>query len=375
MRHRLLDSAARPGQAHHRLAALHQPGTEPPYLADPDPHTDPDPDADTETVPVVDRPPWADPDAPPEPDAPPLPPEPYPPDTSDPSARYRIFEDVPAHPDLDQPTISLAHQGLRRAATRWVEHWVPSGLRGGRLGPGRTGAVALIVVAVLAALAVAIVAWWQRPVAESAPQLPAAGSVAQQVSAHFPTTGRSGKRGKGGNTTDPSPPAAPDATIVVSVIGKVNHPGLVSLPNGSRVADALRAAGDPLPGTDLVGLNLARRLDDGEQLDIGTPSAVDSPPADSGSGTDIGPAPAASGRSSRSAKSGKRRSAGHAGKVNINRAGADDLLGLPGVGPVTAQRIVDWRTQHGRFTSVDQLRTVGGIGQAKFDRLRDSVTL
>ncbi|WP_026423092.1 ComEA family DNA-binding protein [Actinokineospora inagensis] len=134
-------------------------------------------------------------------------------------------------------------------------------------------------------------------------------------------------------------------TIVVDVVGKVANPGLRSLPDGSRVDDALRASGGALPGADLTPLNLARKLVDGEQIHVGVPA----PPADDPPGPP--------------------------GKVNLNTATLARLDTLPGVGAVTAQRILDWRGQHGRFSRVEQLRDVDGIGQARFEHLRDLVTV
>jgi competence protein ComEA len=138
--------------------------------------------------------------------------------------------------------------------------------------------------------------------------------------------------------------------VVVSVVGRVARPGLIRLPDGTRVADALAAVGGALPGTDLMGVNLARRLSDGEQLLVG----VAPPPGQ----------PAASGASGTS---------GGSGPIDLNAATLEQLDGLPGVGTVTAQRIVDWRVAHGRFTSVDQLREVSGIGQARFGQLKKLV--
>ena len=137
----------------------------------------------------------------------------------------------------------------------------------------------------------------------------------------------------------------------MDVVGRVRHPGLVRLPAGSRVDDAVRAAGGAVPGTDLSGLNLARVLVDGEQIAVGISPRV--PPA-SGAG---GP------------------SSGGTGLINLNSATAEQLDVLPGIGPVLAQRILDWRTQHGRFTSVDQLRQVSGIGAAKYADIRALVTV
>lgn len=322
-------------------------------------------------------------------------------DGPDPPITYRVTPEPATDTDLDpEPATppprtasaaserartdaaSLAGQHIRSAAGRLVEHWVPDGLRGSRVSPGRSGAMALAVVAALAAVAAAIGAWWQRPAAEAVPELPVASGVAHQAPGVPAVAARSGHRSGGRAASSALDPAAPPTsqpaggTIVVSMIGRVNHPGLVSIPDGSRVADAMHAAGDAVPGTDLHGLNLARRLDDGEQLDVGAPAPADGGSAVSGGSGDGGSG--ASGGAGGSTRSGKRsgsRAAGSGAKVNINRATADQLLDLSGVGQVTAQRIVDWRTRHGRFTSIDQLREVGGIGPAKFNRLKESVTL
>ncbi|MEU7815789.1 ComEA family DNA-binding protein [Pseudonocardia sp. NPDC049154] len=145
----------------------------------------------------------------------------------------------------------------------------------------------------------------------------------------------------------------------MSVSGKVRRPGLVRVPDGSRVADVLEAAGGAVPGTDLTSLNLARRVADGEQVAVGVPAAPDA------GGTGGGPAPTG----------GDAAGAAPAGKIDLNRATVDQLDGLPGVGPVTAQRILDWRTRNGRFARVDQLREVEGIGERRFAQLRELVTV
>lgn len=148
------------------------------------------------------------------------------------------------------------------------------------------------------------------------------------------------------------PPPAPEK-VVVSVVGLVHRPGLVTVDAGDRVADALTAAGGALPGTDITALNLARKVADGEQLYVAVPV-----PAQAG-----GEQPAAPGEDP----------AAGGGKVNLNTASTAELDELPGVGPVTAERIVQWRTEHGRFASVDQLREVGGIGETRMSRLQDLV--
>jgi competence protein ComEA len=160
---------------------------------------------------------------------------------------------------------------------------------------------------------------------------------------------------RGRSTEQPltAPPVAGETAstsgpqLVVDVEGKVRRPGLVHLPDGSRVDDALRAAGGVLPGVSLLGLNLAQKVSDGQQVLVG----LGPPP---------GAAPGAGGASA-------------GGLLDLNLATVDDLDGLPGIGPVLAQRIVDWRTEHGRFASVDQLQEVSGIGSAKYSTLKSKV--
>lgn len=122
------------------------------------------------------------------------------------------------------------------------------------------------------------------------------------------------------------------------------------MPVGSRVADAITAAGGVRPGINIGLLNLARRLVDGEQVIVG---------------------PIAGGQPNQAVGA----AAGPGTPLNLNTATLEQLDGLPGVGPVLAQRILDYRTQHGAFRSVDQLRDVGGIGEAKFADLRGLVTV
>jgi len=223
----------------------------------------------------------------------------------------------------------LRDAGAVRAATRagrLVQRWVPAPLRAARWDPGRPGALVLSFVAALAAVIAAIGVWRERPIPEPAPVLPLITAAAAKA---------------------PSiPPSAPASEVVVSVVGRVVHPGLIHLPDGTRVADALAAVGGVLPGTDLMDLNVARRLADGEQLLVG----VAPPPGQLV--TDHSGVP------------------GAPHMVNLNTATLEELDTLPGVGTVTAQRILDWRGAHGRFTSVDQLREVSGIGQARLAQLR-----
>lgn len=145
----------------------------------------------------------------------------------------------------------------------------------------------------------------------------------------------------------------------MDVGGKVRRPGLQRLPAGSRVADALRAAGGVRPGTDTGGLNRARLLVDGEQIVVGAPAPVP------GVGAEAGAAGPGTGASVAGAAPGT--------PVSLSTATVDQLDALPGVGPVLAQHIVDYRARHGGFRSVDELREVNGIGERRFADLRNLV--
>ncbi|GGU74101.1 DNA-binding protein [Streptomyces cavourensis] len=155
----------------------------------------------------------------------------------------------------------------------------------------------------------------------------------------------------------PSPPPEPAGEIVVDVAGKVHRPGVQRLPAGSRVADALRAAGGVRAGADVTGLNRARVLMDGEQVRVGLPQA----PADQAASGVTGGAAGASGPS------------GPAAPLSLSTATKEQLETLPGVGPVLAQHIIDHRTESGGFRSVDELRQVSGIGDRRFADLRPLV--
>jgi competence protein ComEA len=162
-------------------------------------------------------------------------------------------------------------------------------------------------------------------------------------------------------TTPPTATASSAAMLVVAVEGKVRHPGLVRLPPGSRVADAIDAAGGAEPGTDLSFVNLAQKVVDGELIVIG----VTPPP---------GVAATSSSDSSTAGAAGGGAATPGA-PINLNSASDADLETLPGIGPALAQRIIAYRTQHGSFRSVDELRNVSGIGDAKFAEIKDLVTV
>ena len=198
-------------------------------------------------------------------------------------------------------------------------------LRAGRLDPGRRGVLALVLVGVLAA---ALAGW-----------LLLRGRPSEQPLSAPATFGASTSGGATSVAGDPG------AVVVVDVAGRVRRPGIVRLPQGARVDDALRAAGGLLPGASPGALNLAAKVSDGQQVLVGVAAAV---PVAGG-----GPASGA--------------------QVDLNTATPNDLDALPGVGPVLAQRIVDWRTEHQHFASVDQLREVSGIGESKYQALKGKV--
>lgn len=135
------------------------------------------------------------------------------------------------------------------------------------------------------------------------------------------------------------------AGVVVDVAGRVREPGLHTLRPGARVQDALRAAGGPVPGTDLTGLNLARIVNDGEEIIVGAPAPA--PGAAVGAGVPGSGVP-----------------------LSLNSATVEQLDALPGLGPVLARRVIQYRDQHGGFRSVDQLRQVSGFGERRLQDLR-----
>lgn len=239
----------------------------------------------------------------------------------------------------------LAGEGERFG---WAERFVPERFRGMRVDPGRRGVVALAGVGLLAVIVAMVVVLRERPVAQPVPPLPAVSSSATSaMPAQVPAA---------------SVAVGEQAELVVSVVGLVHRGGLVRLPPGARVADALTAAGGARDGADLTGLNLAQRLNDGDQILVG-PAQGDGTPR-LGSATISGP-----GATPPSAGSTP------AGRVDLNTATESQLDALPGVGPVTAAAIITWRTTNGRFTSVDQLAEVDGIGPTRLARLRDLVTV
>lgn len=251
----------------------------------------------------------------------------------------------------DDPLVPVpGRHASRRASVISADAVLPEPLRGRvSLGPWH-----LVVVAALVVVGLAITCWWlvradPDVVSAAAPVGEPSASTSPAALVSLPATPAS-----------PASPGAPDAstgTVTVDVEGKVRRPGIVVLPTGSRVVDAIKAAGGATQRR-LGGLNQAAVLTDGQQIVVGAPVAA-------AAAAPGGPAPGVS----------VAGSGAPGASVSLNAATLEDLDTLPGVGPVTAQAILDWRTQNGGFTSVDELLDVDGIGPKTFEKLKPMVTL
>ncbi len=236
-----------------------------------------------------------------------------------------------------------------------LPRWVPDGsaqhdgwLAKVRADPGRAGAIALAAVAAVAVLVTIFTLMREEPAPVASAKLPPVDVTASA-------------------SRNPSASARPNQPVVVSVVGLVHTPGLVTLAPGARIADALKAAGGTTDGADTIGLNMARQVDDGEQIVVGI-APVKGQPAVLGSSVSPGStAPGPTSSASRPAKGGPAQ------LINLNTATVQQLDTLPGVGPVMAAAIVAWRDANGKFTSVDQLGEVDGIGPGRLEKLRPLV--
>lgn len=251
-------------------------------------------------------------------------------------------DDAPSEPGSEpplRPGAEVLATGRHRA-----RGWLPDTLRGRvALAPQH-----LALLAVVVALALAVTTWWVvRAAGDDA--------TAEAWAAPAPDASSPDLVEDTGATADEDAADDADDTVVVHVAGRVRSPGIVTLPLGARVADAITAAGGARPRVDLSSVNLARVLLDGEQVLVGAAAAT--PPAAAGPATPG--APGATGT----------------GTVNLNTATAAELETLNGVGPVTAQAIVAWREEHGRFTAVEELLEVSGIGEKTLAQLAPHVTL
>lgn len=234
---------------------------------------------------------------------------------------------------------------LRLSLVRWLGELVPETFRG-RTGLG-SGPIALVAGLVLLAVLVSVVGLVRAGGSSEAvaPGSSMAGATPLVSTAPAPAAP--------GATAPSSAASAASAGVTVDIAGKVRRPGVATLPAGARVVDALEHAGGARGRVDLTSLNLARLLVDGEQILVGAPAHAMGPAA----GAVAGAAPV----------TGEL--------VSLNTASAEQLETLPGVGPVTSQKILSWRTEHGAFASVDELLEVDGIGEKTLAQLAPLVTL
>ena len=247
-----------------------------------------------------------------------------------------LIDDAPAAAATD----GAAATGMPAARFRW-----------------RTGRRAAALLAVMSVLLGGWF-WWQA--ADSAPRVQPLGEPVGSGAADGAGPGGSavGEARPGGREAAGAPPAASSgaaagSTVVVHVAGAVASPGVVELPAGSRLHEAIKAAGGSTGTADLDRLNLAAILDDGQRVLVPERGSADAASPDAGAdglGSPGGAGPPAP-------------------KVNLNTAGVEELATLPRVGPVLAQRIVDWRKQHGKFRTVQELDAVEGVGPKLLEAL------
>jgi competence protein ComEA len=233
--------------------------------------------------------------------------------------------------------------GPARTAVDWLRNQVPDTLRG-RTELGSGPALLVVGLVALALVGTVVVVLRMHGESEAVPAGPAtvtSGAPSPVLPSAAPSTSASAAG------------SATSGSVTVDVSGKVRRPGVTTLPVGSRVVDALRKAGGARRGVDLSGLNLARVLVDGEQILVGRGAP--------GGGIAAGVSTSAPDPAG--------------GLVNLNTATAEQLDTLPGVGPVTAQKILEWRSANGAFSSVDELLEVDGIGEKTLADLAPHVTL
>lgn len=220
----------------------------------------------------------------------------------------------------------------------------------------RVAMAACVVIGVLALGAIAAVVWPSSPQVE----MPAVQDAA--VAGTTPQTTAASAEAPGGPGQEINAQAGP---LTVSVVGLVVNPGVVEVPAGARVVEAIERAGGLLPEANPASVNLAAPLVDGQQIVVGTEALPAGEMAgDSGSAGGSGAGAA-----------GVAGPGGSDGKININTGTATQLEELPGIGPATATKIIDFREKNGPFASIDALEEVPGIGPAKVEALRDAATV
>jgi competence protein ComEA len=271
--------------------------------------------------------------------------------------------------DGDPPAERL--EAELRAARRPGLVTVPEQVRFGRVRVPTAAVVAVLALVLAAAcLFLVRVLWAERAAGAAGVASPAASPTGITLTsapvAPTPSGGTSDPAPTGSSGGTDGPGDALTEQVVVHVVGQVARPGLVRLRPGARVADAITEAGGPTKQADLAALNLARLVTDGEQVHVPRPG--ETPPVPQG------PSPPGHASEGTGGTAGGGGGAG-GGPVNLNSADQATLETLPGVGPVLAQRILEWRTEHGRFTSVEELREVSGIGDKVFAKLAPKVTV
>lgn len=244
---------------------------------------------------------------------------------------------------------ALRSVGFSGRVGGWVHDRLPPTLQGS---VGLTS-THLTVVALLVAASLGVAAWWVVRADGGQIVVPATATPMTDPAAALAVVPEPGSASAVGLD---EPPATESAVVVVDVAGRVRRPGIVTLPAGSRVVDAIKAAGGARKAVNLTTLNLARLLVDGEQILVGIapPAGVAAAAASAPGGSPLGST---------------------AALVNLNSATETDLDTLPGVGPVTAAAILQWRTDNGVFTSVDELLEVSGIGDATLADIAPFVTI
>ncbi|QOW33801.1 ComEA family DNA-binding protein [Nocardia seriolae] len=301
----------------------------------------------------------------------------------------------PGHPVTPTPAWLSEPCG---SVSLWHERLVPERFRGTGWDPGPRGVLVIAALGLFAILLAAYVSLRETPVSQPVPPLAALTETVPAEPGAPPVEGAVVPSGAAtpvpGPVSVPVPatptpaaavpagrsPLAPNATaapqgaaipgeLVVSGVGLVEHGGLRRFPLGARVADALRSA-SPRPEADISTLNLAQPLVDGDQIIV---ARANPRPTAQQSGTTV--VNSSHPASNSPAAPGPARTTGPPAKVNLNTATESDLDTLPGVGPVTAKAILAWRTRHGRFTSIDQLAEIQGIGHSRLNRLRERVTI
>ncbi|MFF2841662.1 helix-hairpin-helix domain-containing protein [Paenarthrobacter sp. NPDC057981] len=259
-----------------------------------------------------------------------------------------------------QPLLDLADAPDPEAATGDLDSLLAGGEDHSQPGTRLRWRTSWRVAALLAVVGASLVAWhlWQLADGQATSE-----PLSEAGASTGPTSPGTTTRAEVTDSPD-SLPAAPEGgagVVVVHVAGAVGKPGVVSLPQGSRVFQAISAAGGAAPNAELAALNLAEVLTDGSKLYVPLVGEAAPPTASSGTGNGIA--------------SGATRPPAVGAKININTASLEELGTLPRVGPVTARRILDWRKEHGAFTSVDELDAVDGIGPKLMESLKDLVTV